>query len=127
MMVRAGDRATNLHALWDGMLGSDESWENVSQTAHRIAEAHPRSEFAAEIHAVTFHRWMESSAERAKSIVYMEGALPFLTRQELNQDRTRAVPELPAGYMDRAHRTSETCAALAAYRLADRLNDWLGQ
>ena len=56
-----------------------------------------------------------------------KAALPYLTRQEVSQDRTRVVPELPAGYMDRAHGTADTCAALAAYRLADRLNDWLGQ
>ncbi len=126
LMVRSGESVSNLHALWDGLLGNDQSFDNVSKTAQRLCEAHPRSQFTVELKAVTFHRWMESSAERAKTIVYQEGTLPFLTRDEA-RDKSKPIPELPDGYMQKAHETADACAALAGYRLADRLNEWLGK
>jgi hypothetical protein len=126
LMVRTGDHVSNLHALWDGMLGNDESFDNVSKTARQIREAHPRSGYAVELKAATFHRWVESSAERAKTVVYQEGTLPFLTRDEA-RDKSKPIPELPDGYMQKARETADGCAALAGYRLADRLNEWLGK
>ena len=127
VMVQAGDSVTNLHALWDGLLGNDEAFDHVAKNAARISAAHPRKEFGDELKTTDFRRWAETSAGKAKTIVYQEGALPFLTRDEVNQDKSRPIPALPAGYLDTARSTADACAALAAYRLADCLNQWLGK
>ena len=126
-MVKAGGNVTNLHALWDGMLGNDEAFDNVAKNAARLTAAYPRKEFADELKITDFRRWAESSAEKAKTIVYQEGSLPFLTRDEVNQDKSRPIPDLPAGYLEKARSSADACAALAAYHLADTLNKWLGQ
>ena len=127
LMVKAGGSVTNLHALWDGMLGNDETFDNVAKNAARITVAHPRKEFTDELKITDFRRWAQASAQKAKTIVYQEGALPFLTRDEVNQDKSRTIPDLPAGYLETARSTTDACSALAAYRLADTLNEWLGQ
>jgi hypothetical protein len=126
IMVHANESVSNLHALWDGMLGNYQSDDEIEQITKRIVDLHPQKDFAEQLAVTDFEAWAKASFEQAKKDTYWGGKLAYLTREEQNKDKLRPVPAVPEGYMDRAKADAETDVALAGYRLANLLNRALG-
>jgi hypothetical protein len=126
LMVTADSSVTNLHALWDGLLGKYEATEAIDKIADKVAAAHGRSEFSEALKVRDFDAWARGSFEEARTAVYLEGKLLYLKRDDQQKDRTRPVPEVPADYMANSRAHAERDVALAAYRLADLLNEMAG-
>jgi S1/P1 Nuclease len=122
LMVQAKESVSNLHALWDGMLGNYQSDDEIEQIAKRIIDAHPRKDLTEQLAVTDFEAWAKASFEQAKKDSYWGGKLAYLTREEQNKDRLRPVPAVPEGYMDKARADADADVALAGYRLADLLN-----
>ena len=126
-MVTAGGSVTNLHSLWDGLLGRYESVKVIREQADKIEKEHPRTEVAALLKATTFKSWADESYGEAKEVVYLNGKLAAVSSAQLNADKTIAVPEVPKDYLENARALARTKMALGGYRLADCLNGIFGE
>ena len=111
--------ASNLHAYWDTALSRgyprrpDRSLTQWAvETAEALLQEHPRTDFEEELERVSFEEWSWYGAQFA-----MRSAFP---------------PELvrggspPSSYEAMALLESKRRVVLAGYRLADKLNQWLG-
>ena len=127
LIVRSGNQVTNLHSLWDGLLGGSQPFPAIQELSQNLAKAHPRMEFLEQLAAKDVEIWIQARSEEARKYVYLEGTLAWITRDEQSRDHGRPVPELPAGYMDNAKALARKNVVLAGYRLADQLNDLLGK
>ena len=109
--VILGERR-NLHSLWDGAAGNDNSDAYVTKYAADAAAAHPASKKQEK----NPKKWIEEGYVVAKAEVYTFG----------NEAGSREHPlELPASYTENAQRVAQARIALAGYRLAAVLNDKL--
>lgn len=116
--VRPAERAIKLHSLWDGLLGTAEAPNQ--QLNYAILNDHnfPR-EALPELHSATRPKeWSLESRSVAVEKAYLHGQLEGGTNWDT------AVP-LPADYTKNAKAVAERQAALAGYRLADEINQWL--
>jgi len=121
-------RTSNLHSLWDCMLGGYLEIDSVEKIADKVEKAHPRKEFEKELAVTDIDQWALASQDEAKHIVYLDGKVPGVARGN-GGDRNAsqpAVPPLPADYMEHARALAEHNVALAGYRLADALNNAFG-
>ncbi|MFO1052064.1 MAG: S1/P1 nuclease [Planctomycetota bacterium] len=113
---------TNLHALWDSMLGSYASCAIDDCVATGIAaQQHLARRFHAEQIAIRDPaRWAEESHEVAVTFVYRDGTLRGVRDGEAGTDQP---PLLPEDYLRVAEGVALQRGVLAAYRLADLLED----
>jgi hypothetical protein len=109
-----------LHGLWDGIISDSlkagrppASLEAVTSAANLIIHHHPRSEFAAQMGQKSFEQWAQESVTIAQRDVY---------KAPLVRDQAA-----PPAYRTAAYLAAEPRIALAGYRLADLLNQALGQ
>ena len=67
--------------------------------------------------------WAKESFELAKTVVYVNGTIPHVTRPQDPDSSQPSPPALPAGYADKAVATADVRMALAGYRLAAVLEE----
>jgi hypothetical protein len=105
---RLGGGAENLHKFWD----SSANFHNGDQhdVALEIMETFPRSELAHDLENTNVESWARASFALAKKYAY--GPL---------HENPAHPPTPSATYLKRAEKIGRRQAALAAYRLADRL------
>lgn len=102
----------NLHKLWDGAVGSFESDPNnqdIEETAQTLMALYPKSFFGDKVTDVKADDWAKEGMVNAKTYVY--------TTPE-NQAPTTA-------YLNTGKQIAQQEAALAGYRLAVLLNQFL--
>jgi hypothetical protein len=107
------DGYTNLHSVWDELLGVAEDWGYIEWMAQRLQKNHPREPKPAVDPAV----WAQESHSLAKSEAYQFGA-----EVGSRENPFRTTPE----YRQNAVRVAHKRAALAGYRMAEVLNQTLG-
>jgi hypothetical protein len=114
---RVGTRS--LHSVWDGILTDSLNaprptapLATVTSAAEMVMQRHPRSGFSAAIGQRDFAQWARESVAIAQRDVY---------RAPLVRDQP-----VPPAYRTAAFLAAEPRIALAGYRLAELLNDVLG-
>lgn len=110
---RLSGNAENLHKLWD----SSANFGNGDQqaVADQIMQTFPRSELSADLEVTDVESWARASFALAKKFAY--GPL---------HENPAHPPKPSAAYLRRAEEIGRRQAALAGYRLADRLREILG-
>jgi len=107
-------RKNNLHSLWDSAIDL-KGTQAEEQLAESIATEHPRASLAKQLAIVDAEAWARSSFEIARTQAYT-----------LVEDP--AEPPTPdSTYLADVQRTGRRQAALAGYRLSQRLIDTLGR
>jgi hypothetical protein len=104
--------ARNLHSLWDGAAGRDETEAYLTKYAAEAVAAHPAHRHLKK----KPEQWIDEGFKLAVSDVYTFG----------NETGTRDHPlPLPPGYEANAARIAQQRIAIAGYRLAAVLNEKL--
>lgn len=102
----------NLHSLWDDAAGNDTGDAYVEKYAAEAIAATPAPKNIEK----NPKKWIAEGAKLAETSVYTFGL----------RNGTREHPiQLPAGYVDNAHRVAKVQVAVAGYRLAAVLNSRL--
>jgi hypothetical protein len=105
-----GARGNNLHAYWDGLLGTEESPDAVQKLAGALLAEYPREAFREELTLTNIGDWADEGISISLKTVY----------NNLDANITNFA-DLPIGYEADAQRVARRRAALAGYRLADEL------
>jgi len=113
----ASNTKTKLHSLWDGLLGDGQNLTDIEAKVAPLLTSHPRTDFTAQLTEIDPKHWSLETRALAVSLGYKP--LPAL-----NGTSSHPVT-LPATYIDDARAKSEAQAALAGYRLADKIKDIL--
>jgi hypothetical protein len=124
--IRYHGKPTKLHAFWDDVLGTSDTYKVVSQVVDRIADS-PGNDVTKMPEAkerTTFGSWVDESHDLAVTFGYLEGNLegkPWadVMAKKVTEDQ---VPPLPGGYEASARALAERRVALAGFRLAEQLN-----
>ena len=120
---------TGLHMVWDSMLGTEHSPElNLRKAdALRHDARWTREKLAAQARLHDFATWARESHELAITDVYRNGQLQTLNVELWIADHSVAIPPLPADYLGHGEEVVTRRVMLAAYRIADLLNEALGK
>lgn len=110
---RLSGNAENLHKLWDS--SANFAGGIQQDVANQIMEAFPRAELTADLAVTDVESWARASFALAKKFAY--GPL---------HENPAHPPRPSAAYLKRAEKIGRRQAALAGYRLADRLRTILG-
>jgi hypothetical protein len=116
--IKPATRGISLHSFWDGLLGTSGRPQTHLNYAIMIEHEHPRNSLPELKKAKTPKDWSLESRGIAVEKAYLHGELKGGT------DRETAV-ELPEGYSKAAKVVAEKQAALAGYRLADEIREYL--
>ncbi len=113
---------TNLHAVWDGLLGSYKSPAFSACVAVGLAQQPglARANFRAQLAVHDPALWLQESNNLAVEHVYLRGELKGAAAASGKEPQEQA-PPLPKGYLAAAEVVAMRQAALAAFRLADSL------
>jgi hypothetical protein len=103
-------RASNFHAYWDELHGSDSSPVAVGRLAEEITNEHPATNFAKELANQNIRHWAEESVELSLGTVYKNLDPNIVT-----------FSDRPLGYEADTQRVTRRRVALAGYRLAEEL------
>jgi hypothetical protein len=103
----------NLHSLWDSSVSFTSQSEQ--QIAASILQEHSRQELATDLAVKDVEKWARDSFSLAKKFGYA----PLV-------ENPKSHPKPSAAYMANAQKVGRRQAALAGYRLADRLHDIFG-
>jgi hypothetical protein len=105
-------KARNLHSLWDSSV--DFSNADEEELAPSIMQEHTRAVLAPDLAVADVEAWARKSFELAKKFAY-------------NLVEDSANPPTPtAAYLATANKIGRRQAALAGYRLSDRLKEIFG-
>ncbi len=105
----------NLHAYWDNILLTDDTYDPARARAAALENAHPQKSLDELARSGDFETWAhQESFDLAVSVVYRQGNLKG------GSDKNRGLP-LPPDYPATAQQTAERRLVLSAYRLADFL------
>jgi len=102
--------ARNLHSLWDSSVSFTA--ESEDQIASDILQEHTRTELAADLRETDTEQWARSSFNLAKQFAYA----PL-------HENPSSPPKPTAQYLANTLKVGRRQAALAGYRLADRLQE----
>ena len=116
--VKPEQRGVRLHGIWDGLLGTAESPVAQWRYAIKIQVDYPRASLPELRKDTTPKSWSLESRELAIKYGYLDGHLRGSTNFEA------ALP-LPEGYLRNAEAIAERRGALAGYRLADEIQEYL--
>jgi hypothetical protein len=118
---------TNLHALWDQMLGAYRSPAMLGYIAAGLhGDPHfARDQLRAELGVHDFAQWAKESHDLAVTQCYLNGSLEGASQDVIHADRGAKIPALPPGYIANGEAVAARRAILAAYRTADLLNSLL--
>jgi len=103
----------NLHSLWDSSVDVS-SPKDEDEIANDVVLEHPRASLAEDLQVTDTERWARSSFALARTFAYSL------------QENPSNPPKPPSGYIDKMEEIGRRQAALAGYRLADRLKAILG-
>lgn len=119
------DSRTNLHAIWDALLGDYhvQAWDACVATGLAARPDLARQRFQADLAVLDPARWVQESHEVGIAHVYLRGELRGAAAGTADAGRP---PLLPPGYLANAELVAMRRAALAAHRLADVLNESFG-
>ncbi len=134
---------SNLHAYWDGLLGTVSGWRDAN-SAEKIAHDIRRCRTQADLltHGALapdklvelqqhpqFVDWAEESFRQAVAVAYDHGHLKFVTKRDMEENRIppEQIPMLPPLLQEKARATANKRIALAGYRLAMQLEDIVGR
>jgi hypothetical protein len=120
-VFRAGTGTVNLHAYWDGPLGSGTSPDEIGKDVEQIEKimAAPPDGVKKELkHDTTFESWAREGQALAKETVYRNGEVKGAAVRGV---RPEDAPELPADYADKAGKVARVQVGKAGTRLADQL------
>lgn len=111
---------TNLHALWDSLLGNYQlpEWERCVADGLAALPVFTPEDLAAKCAVRDIRVWAEESHRLAIESAYRNGTL---TGAVTGSDDAAPPPPLPKGYLADAERVAMRRAVLAAHRLADVL------
>jgi len=120
---KAGDRGgnsfllkgkpNNLHSLWDSSVSFTQ--HEGKELALDIIREHPRTALATDLKVTDVEKWARASFDLAKKFAYA----PL-------HENPASPPKPSATYMKNAEKTGRRQAALAGYRLSNRLREILG-
>jgi S1/P1 Nuclease len=122
--IRVRSGPLNLHAFWDGLLGSDVTAGAIGESTREIESLlrEKAGPLQRELeHHRTFESWAKESFELAKNIAYMNGNLKFV--RTAGQPDGDNPPQVPADYASNAGRTARMQIGKAGLRLAAQLRD----
>lgn len=121
--VDPGSR-TNLHSVWDGLLGGYKSAAFDAAVAAGLAlqPGLARADFAARLAVRDPAVWLQESHDLAVEYAYLRGDLKGAAAGADGKAPQEQVPPLPKGYLAAAETVAMRQAALAAYRLAASLD-----
>ncbi len=108
--VTANRKAINLHAFWDGLLGTSHDVRKARNEATRL---HQTIEVEPVERNAKARDWVVEMRVLAIDHVYLKGALSGATK-----DTQEQAPVLPEGYTSTAKAIAERQAVLAAKRMA---------
>lgn len=124
LLVRADGEVRRLHIYWDLLFGTNVTPE-ATQVWHDILANAPscrREAFSEELKRTAWRQWADESHALGAAIAYQGGHLDGVVRKEYEANKTIFVPALPLGYEETARAVALKRIALAACRMADRLN-----
>jgi hypothetical protein len=107
-------KAKNLHSAWDSSVNVSEPGKGNDDLAVEIIALHSRASLHTELSEKDTEKWARASFSLAKKDAYS------ITENPTNP------PKLSAAYLKKMEKIGRTQAALAAYRLADRLTEIFG-
>jgi hypothetical protein len=119
-IIRTPTGAMNLHAYWDGLLGTGTSAEVIGKDVEEIEKLmKDKADDVKEMKAhTTFESWGREGLELAKKFVYLNGELKVAAGRGL---RAEDAPELPGDYAANAGKVARVQIGKAGTRLADQL------
>lgn len=115
------DEPTNLHRIWDGAVESSNqavSPEHLRDLADMIEKQFPPGRTKAERAVIDPRAWSVESYKLAVARAYRNGKLKGSHLKD-------QAPPLPATYREAIRRTATKRVALAGYRMAGKLENWL--
>src|SRR5262249_44927339 len=116
--IRVGSRPTNLHAFWDGLLGTGTTAGDIGKDVLEIAKVmEEEADDIKEERAAhqSFESWGREGLELSRRVVYLNGEL------KVAAGRDDDAPEAPGGYAAGAGRTARVQVGKAGARLADQI------
>jgi len=108
----------NLHALWDCILGTDDSYDAATTLAQQIATEHPRRSLSDQLSRTAPQDWAYESNDAAQKVVYTPQIRAVVEAGEAQPHKPLPVVEVTDDYFKAARPLAQTRAALAAYRTA---------
>lgn len=120
--IIVGTPSINLHSMWDDLEGLSLKPENIRAIADRIEKEEPADSVKDHLLPGDVKAWAMESFELAKSVTYLNGTLPHITRDQATAGDT-PVPALPADYEKNAKAIADQRIGLAGYRLAAMLEE----
>jgi hypothetical protein len=116
--VKPEQTGVRLHGIWDGLLGTLPSSVTQWRYAFKVQVDYPRAALPELRKNRTPKEWSLESRKLAIKYGYLDGHLKGGTNSE-------SAPSLPDGYLQKAQTVAERRAALAGYRLADEILEYL--
>lgn len=122
-LIKTAAGVQRLHIYWDLLLGTDATPGAISALCEKLGDRSAlRNSFAEELKSTTYRQWADESHAMGVSATYLDGKLEGTVRKQYEADQTINVPALPPGYEEKARDLALKRIALAAFRLADKLN-----
>jgi hypothetical protein len=116
--VKPEQQGVRLHGIWDGLLGTIENPAAQWRYSLKIEAEYPRAVLPELQRHTNPKSWSLESRRLAIKYGYLNGHLPASTNVEA------ALP-LPEGYLKDAQAVAERRGAMAGYRLADEIQEYL--
>ena len=126
-LIVTGARPLRLHSFWDGALGFDASYGNVSTIVKNLRDDPPISaeEMSRLVAKVDFNSWALESYQLAAKYAYLNGDLPIAPWKPAYNDAAAVadseVPQLKPTVIEEARAISRQRLYLAGRRLAEQL------
>jgi len=116
--VRPNTAGVNLHSIWDKGLGSSVNPRTQYNYAIELGTKQPRKSLPELKQHKTVESWTKESRKLAIEDGYLNGKLQ-------GSKEASDAPPLPEGYTKTLKAVAEKQAALAGYRLADEINQYV--
>ena len=116
--VKVDGQGVRLHGIWDGLLGTVPNPLAQWDYSLTVEEEHPMDSLSDLTLHTTPREWSLESRHLAIEYGYLNGNLKGGTNSE-------TAPPLPDGYITAAKKVAERRGALAGYRLADEIQEYL--
>jgi hypothetical protein len=123
-LVRDKGAVSNLHAMWDGLLGRHADPARLSRAADAMADDFPKAEMGPEASPADPDRVAAESRVLAATFVHLGGALRSAVAPPFGSPPPPAetVPEVPPGYAAAAAGIARRRVAQAGYRMGEELS-----
>jgi hypothetical protein len=129
LAIRNRGTPTRLHAYWDDLLGTPNTYTAIDQLAVTITSSsvHDPEKMPEFKKHTTVSSWATESHDYAVAFAYLNGNLKSANWRayENHEIQKDDIPELPPGYDANARELACRRIALAGYRLADLLSQTL--